>query len=85
MTTRFDYITKTFRQSRDRLADLSVSYTTLFRVREPIDVSDGLLWTCQAADMISGVAGPKPWRRKDRAREVFGGDSPATPSALSKP
>ncbi len=77
--SKLEYIVQTLRQHKQELQYTNVSYTTFFRRREPIDVSDGLLWSVPVADTIAGVASGRPWRSKDRAHEVFGADSPATP------
>jgi hypothetical protein len=79
MSSKLEYIVQTLRQHQDKLADMDVSYTALFRPREPIDVSDNVLWTSAVSETVAGVTAGKPWRKKDRVREIFGADSPATP------
>ena len=77
-TNKLEYIVKTFRQHKADLPYTPVPYTAIFRTRESIDVSDGL-WTGPVADTVAGISAGRPWRSRDRVREVFGAESPATP------
>ncbi len=74
------FIAHTFRQHREKLPHLPVSYTALFRTREQIEISDNLLWGGVLTETVASLTSGRPWREKtQRAREVLGGDSPETP------
>jgi hypothetical protein len=74
-----DKILGVFREHKAYLAAPDLSYTTLFRPREQIDVSDGLLYGRTPNSMITVLTGTRCWRSQKRTKEILLIDSPMTP------